>query len=206
MTDTPEFHPPASDLVALFRAHGGRLRVSEALALGANRYQFYRLRDEGIIEPVSRGFYRLSELPSLGHPDLVAVATRFPRAVLCLVSALHWHDITTQIPRQIDLAVARNARFPLLVYPPVRGHRFSPERFRVGVEAHEVDGVPLKVYNPEKTLADCFAHRNVLGMDVVLEALRIYRKRRQPQYARIMAYARICRVDRVMRPYLEAVL
>ena len=193
------------DPVALFRAHGGQLRLSDALALGLNRYQFYKLRDEGVIEPVSRGLYRLAELPPVGDPDLVAVATRFPRAVLCLVSALTWHDLTTQIPRRIDLAVERNARLPHQNYPPVRGHRFSGERFTCGIERHEIDGVELRVYDPEKTLADCFAFRNSLGMDVVLEALDVYRKRRRPAYGQILKYARICRVEKVMRPYLEAV-
>jgi predicted transcriptional regulator of viral defense system len=198
-------HSSASDdSVALFRAHGGQLRLSEALALGLNRYQFYKLRDQGLIEPVSRGLYRLTELPAVSDPDLVAVASRFPRAVLCLVSALAWHGLTTQIPRRIDLAVARNARLPVLDYPPVRGYRFSGERFTSGIEQHDLDGIELQVYAPEKTLADCFAFRNNLGMDVVLEALNLYRKRRRPDYTRILEYARICRVGKLMRPYLEA--
>ena len=192
------------DPVALFRAHGGQLRLSEALALGLNRYQFYKLRDQGVIEPVSRGLYRLAELPPVGDPDLVAVATRFPRAVLCLVSALAWHGLTTQIPRRIDLAVARNARLPVLDYPPVRGYRFSGKRFASGIERRDLDGIELRVYAPEKTLADCFAFRNSLGMDVVLEALGLYRKRQQPDYTRLLEYARICRVEKLMRPYLEA--
>jgi len=192
------------DPVVLFRAHGGQLRLSEALALGLNRYQFYKLRDQGVTEPVSRGLYRLTELPPVSDPDRVAVATRFPSAVLCLVSALAWHDLTTQIPRRIDLAVARNARLPVLEYPPVRGYRFSGKRFTSGVERHDLDGIELRVYAPEKTLADCFVFRNSLGMDVVLEALDLYRKRRRPDYTQLLAYARICRVERLMRPYLEA--
>ena len=202
----PRSPAAVSDPVALFRAHGGQLRLSEALALGMNRYQFYRLRDQGVIEPVSRGLYRLTELPPVSNPDLLAVATRFPKAVLCLVSALAWHDMTTQIPRRIDLAVARNARLPKLDYPPVRGHRFSGERFTSGVEIHSLDGATLHVYNPEKTLADCFAFRNTLGMDVVLEAIRLYPKRHRPNYNHVLEYARICRVAKSIRPYLEASL
>jgi predicted transcriptional regulator of viral defense system len=193
------------NLVALFRTHGGQLRLSEALALGLNRYQFYKLRDQGVIEPISRGLYRLTELPAVSDPDLVAVATRFPKAVLCLVSALAWHELTTQIPRRIDLAVARSARLPVLDHPPVQGYRFSGERFTSGIERHDLDGIELRVYTPEKTLADCFAFRSRLGMDVVLEALALYRKRRRPDYAQLLADARICRVEKVMRPYLEAV-
>ena len=194
------------DPEAAFRAHGGQLRLSKALKLGINRYQFYKLRDDGVIEPVNRGLYRLTELPSVNHPDLVATVSRFPKAVVCLVSALDWHDMTTQIPRQIDLAVARNARLPKQDYPPVRGYRFSGKRFTSGVEVHEIDGVKLSVYCPEKTLADCFAYRGALGMEVVLEALKLYPKRHKPMYGKVLKYARICRVEKAMRPYLEAVL
>ena len=194
----------SDDPVALFRTHGGQLRLSEALALGLNRYQFYKLRDQGLIEPVSRGLYRLAELPAVSDPDLVAVATRFPKAVLCLVSALAWHELTTQIPRRIDLAVERNGRLPVQDYPPVQGYRFSGERFSSGIEQHDLGGMELRVYSPEKTLADCFAFRNSLGMDVVLEALDLYRKRQRPDYTQILKYARICRVEKLMRLYLEA--
>jgi len=203
MAAQPSQKHSSGDPVALFRAHGGQLRLSGALALGLNRYQFYKLRDQGVIEPISRGLYRLAELPPVSDPDLVAVATRFPKAVLCLVSALAWHDLTTQIPRRIDLAVERNARLPRQNSPPVRGYRFSGERFTSGIEKHDVDGVRLRVYSPEKTLADCFAFRNNLGMDVVLETLDLYRKRQRPEYKRILEFARICRVEKVMRPYLE---
>lgn len=198
-------HTP-DDPVGLFRAHGGQLRLGEALALGLNRYQFYKLRDQGLIEPVSRGLYRLTELPAVSDPDLVAVATRFPKAVLCLVSALAWHDLTTQIPRRIDLAVARNARLPVLDYPPVRGYRFSGKRFSSGIERHDLDGIELQVYEPEKTLADCFAFRNSIGQDVVLEAIKRYRERGRRDYSKVLDYASICRVKNAIRPYLEASL
>lgn len=192
------------DPEALFRAHGGQLRLSEALALGMNRYQFYKLRDEGITEKIGHGVYRLTELPPVCDPDLAVVASKFPKAVLCLVSALAWHNLTTQIPRRIDLAVARNARLPKLQHPPVRGYRFSGERFTAGVENHDLDGLELKVYGPEKTLADCFAFRDRLGKDIVLEALKEYRQRGRPNLSKLLEYARICRVEKIMRPYLEA--
>ena len=194
----------SEDPVALFRAHGGQLRLSEALALGLNRYQFYKLRDEGVIEPVSRGLYRLAELPPVSDPDLVAVATRFPRAVLCLVSALAWHDLTTQIPRRIDLAVERNARVPRQDYPPVRGYRFSGQRFTSGIEQHEVGGVELKIYGPEKTLSDCFAFRHKLGMDLFLEAMTRYTQNQKARFPRLLEFARCCRVEKQIQPFLEA--
>jgi len=191
---------------AVFRQHGGQLRISEALTQGISRYQFYRLRDEGLIEPVSRGLYRLADLPPIENPDLVAAATRFPHAVLCLISALDWHGITTQIPHAVHLAVERNTRLPVLDYPPVYGYRFSEKAFSEGIEQVVVDGISLQVYNPEKTLADCFKFRNRIGMDVVLEALELYRVRKTFRPGKLMEYAKVCRVAKVMAPYVEAKL
>lgn len=193
-----------SELQSLFREHGGQLRLSEALARGYSRYQFYQLRDEGLIEPFSRGLYRLADLPQVENPDLMAAATRFPHSVLCLISALDWHGITTQIPHKVHLAVERDARLPVLDYPPVAGYRFSGRAFSAGIDRVDVDGIVLNVYNPEKTLADCFKFRNRIGIDVVLEALELYRTRKTFLPGRLMEYARICRVANVMAPYLEA--
>jgi len=195
-----------AQLQTLFRQHGGQLRLSDALARGYSRYQFYQLRDEGMIEPVSRGLYRLADLPPIENPDLVAAATRFPNAVLCLISALDWHGITTQIPHQVHLAVDRGARLPVLDYPPVAGYRFSGQAFSAGIEQVDVDGITLNVYCPEKTLADCFKFRNRIGMDVVLEALDLYRARKTFLPGKLIEYARICRVANVMAPYVEAKL
>ncbi|QNI02816.1 type IV toxin-antitoxin system AbiEi family antitoxin domain-containing protein [Halomonas sp. SH5A2] len=206
MSDTDSTLSPRAQLQTLFRQHGGQLRLSEALARGFSRYQFYQLRDEGLIEPVSRGLYRLVDLPPTENPDLVAAATRFPHAVLCLISALDWHSMTTQIPHQVHLAVERDARLPVLDYPPVAGYRFSGQAFSEGVEKVEVDGVTLQVYNPEKTLADCFKFRNRIRMDVVLEALELYRTRKTFLPGKLMKYANICRVAKVMAPYVEAKL
>jgi len=180
--------------------------MSEALRHGISRYMLYSLRDKGVIERVSRGIYRLTELPPIGNPDLVTVSLRFPKAVVCLVSALAWHDLTTQVPHVISVAVPRNARMPSLDYPPVQAHRFSGEAYSSGIEEHRIDGVPVKVYDPEKTLADCFKFRNKIGMDVVLEALKLYKARKEFDLAKLLEYARVCRVEKVMRPYLEATL
>ncbi|ROU01002.1 transcriptional regulator [Marinobacter sp. R17] len=190
----------------MFRQHGGQLRLSEALEQGISRYRFYQLRDAGVIEPVSRGLYRLADMPPVENPDLVAAMTRFPGAVLCLISALDWHGITTQIPHQIHLAVERDARLPVLEYPPVSGYRFSGQAFSEGIERVNINGITMQVYNAEKTLADCFKFRNRIGMDVVLEALELYRTRKTFQPGKLMEYARLCRVANVMAPYVEAKL
>ncbi|MBU0742544.1 type IV toxin-antitoxin system AbiEi family antitoxin domain-containing protein [bacterium] len=190
----------------LFRSHGGQLRMSEALRLGLSRYRLYKLRDEGVIERVSRGIYRLVDLPPIGNPDLVTVGLRIPNGVVCLVSALAFHGMTTQIPHEVSVAVRRGSRAPRLDHPPVRTYFFGAEAHAAGVETHRLDGAPVRIYGPEKTLADCVKFRNRIGMDVVQEALKAYRARRRPDFDAVMRFARICRVDRVIRPYLEALM
>ena len=192
--------------IAIFRKHGGQLRMSEAIAHGITRYMLYSLRDKGIIEQVSRGFYRLVELPPISNPDLVTVSLRFPNAVICLISALSYHNITTQIPHVVSVAVPRDSRIPSLDYPPVQAHRFSNNAYNSGIENHSIDGVPVKIYTPEKTLADCFKFRNKIGMDVVIEALKLYRSRQQFNLEKLLTYAEVCRVKNIMTPYLEATI
>jgi len=178
--------------------------MSEAIKCGISRYMLYALRDKGVIEQVSRGVYRLVELPPISNPDLVTVGLRFPNAVICLVSALAYHEITTQIPHSVSVAVPRKSRQPSLDYPPLSVHRFSALAFRAGIEEHQIDGVSVKIYSPEKTLADCFKFRNKIGMDVVLEALKLYKARKQFNLEALLKYAKVCRVEKVMHPYLEA--
>ena len=190
----------------IFRKHGGQLRMSEAIKRGISRYMLYSLRDTGVIEQVSRGIYRLVELPPISNPDLVTVSLRFPSAVICLVSALAYHEITTQIPHDVSVAVPRDSRMPSLDYPPIRAHRFSNASYKFGIVEHRIDGVPVKIYSPEKTLADCFKFRNKIGMDVVLEALKLYKTRNKFNLGELLKYARICRVGKVMRPYLEVTI
>ena len=192
------------DPIAIFRRHGGQLRMSKAIEYGITRYMLYSLRNKGVIEQVSRGIYRLVELPPVSDPDLVTVSLRFPNAVICLTSALAYHDITTQIPHAVSVAVPRESRIPSLDYPPLQAHRFSDRSYDSGIEEHLIDGVSVKIYCPEKTLADCFKFRNKIGMDVVLEALKLYRERKKFKPTELLDYAKICRVAMVMRPYLEA--
>ncbi len=190
--------------VELFRQHGGGVRMAEALRLGINRKTLYAMRDAGVIEPVSRGVYRLASLDPLAHPDLVTVAKRVPQGVLCLISALSFHELTTQVPHVIDVALERGKTKPRLDYPPTRFFWFSGPAFHEGIETHELDGVAVRIYDPEKTLVDCFRYRNQLGMDVVLEALRLWRERRRRKLDVLIKYARMRHVERAMRPYLEA--
>lgn len=190
----------------LFRERGGTLRTKDAIAAGLHPRTLYTLRDTGVLERLSRGLYRLADSPPLANPDLVTVSLRAPEAVVCLISALAFHEITTQIPHQVYLAVSRGSRPPRLDYPPVRVFSFSEQAFSAGIETHSLDGVSVRIYSPEKTLADCFKYRNRIGLDTAIEAIRLYRERRRPNVEAILRYARLCRVARAMQPYLEAIL
>ena len=188
----------------VFRTHGGILRTTEALAAGIHPRTLYAMRDAGEVEALARGVFRLGDLPPLGNPDLATVAKRIPRGVICLISALSFHELTTQVPHEIHVAISRTARRPRLDYPPLRVYRFATAAFEAGVEIHTIDRIPVRVYSAEKTLADCFKYRHKIGMEVVLEAIRTYRRRERPRFGQVFEYARLCRVDRLMRPYLEA--
>ena len=192
--------------VEVFREHGGLLRTAEALRSGIHSRTLYAMRDSGLLERVSRGVYRVANGLPLSNPDLVAVATRIPKGVICLLSALSFHDLTTQIPHEVHVALPSGANEPRLEHPPITTYRFGGDCFTTGVETHDVDGVRVQIYGPEKTLADCFKFRNRIGVDTAVEALRFYRERGRIRADDLMRCAETCRVRNVMRPYLEAIL
>jgi predicted transcriptional regulator of viral defense system len=160
----------------------------------------------GEIEQIARGLFRLAELPSPGEPDLLTVAKKVPHAVFCLLTALAFHRLTTQVPHAVEVALPRTARVPRLDHPPIKVFRFSSESLNVGIETHTLDGASIRVYCREKTLADAFKYRNKVGLDVALETLRAYRSQPKRDFQAVLKYARICRVENVIRPYLEATL
>ena len=192
--------------LAIFRSQGGILRTKEAIEAGIHPRTLYALRDEGSIEQLSRGVYRVSGAVPLGNPDLVAVALRAPDAVVCLISALAYHHLTTQIAHQIDLAIPRGAEPPRIEYPPVRAYWFSGKAFTEGIETHQLDNVPVRIYSREKTIADCFRYRNKIGLDTCLEALQFYKQQRRTDVDALLRFASVRRVKRVLTPYLEAIL
>lgn len=192
--------------VEIFRRHGGVLRTMQAVRLGVHPRTLYAMRDNGTLEQLSRGLYRLADLPPLGTPDLVAVAKLVPSGVICLISALSLHELTTEIPHEIYVAIARGAETPRLEHPPLRVFRFSGAALSEGVETHEIDGCEVRVYSAAKTVADCFKFRNKLGIDVALEGLKRYLSGRKSSVDELMQFARVCRVETVMQPYVEALL
>jgi predicted transcriptional regulator of viral defense system len=193
-------------IIDIIKNNGGSIRMSEALDAGINRYTLYSMLEKGEIERLSRGVYTLSDTPAISDPDLAIIATRIPNAVICLISALSFHDLTTQIPHKINIALPTGIKTPKLNYPPITVYRFNKESFDAGIQTHQLDGFSVRVYDPEKTLVDCFKFRNKIGMDIVLEALKRYRERQAIDVQKIMKYAKICRVSKVISPYLEVLL
>ena len=198
--------PGQKKAIDTFRRTSGVLRTSQALEAGIHPRDLYALRDAGVLTRVSRGVYRLSELPPLREPDLVTVAARVPKAVVCLISALHFHGLTPEIPHVVSIALLPGATAPKLAWPPVTVYRFSRPVFEAGVETHDRDGVRIRVYGPAKTVADCFKFRNRLGIDVPVEALRTGLREGRFKPAEVVKFAKICRVGNVIRPFLEALL
>jgi predicted transcriptional regulator of viral defense system len=203
----PAAEPGLARARHVFNEHGGMLRTNQAIQLGIHPRTLYALRDAGGIERVGRGLYRLSTAPPLSSPDLIPVAIRIPRAVVCLISALAHHGLTTQIPHVVDLALPSHAQVPKIDGVPLRVFWYSEPSFSAGIDVVKIDGVPVQIYSPEKTIADCFKYRNKIGLDVAIEALRTYRERtRKPNFQALTKFSQVNRMQRIMRPYLEAVL
>ena len=183
----------------------GLLRASDLDAIDAPRIVLTRLTAAGLLERVGRGLYRLPDSQGSEHESLVTVATKMPQAVFCLLTALQFHELSTQLPRQIWIAMPRGSHPPRFDYPPIKMVQFTGEAYTAGVEEIERDGIKLRVYGVAKTVADCFKHRNKIGLDVALEALKDARARNKASIDDIWRNAQVCRVANVMRPYLESI-
>lgn len=183
----------------------GLLRASDLASIDAPRVVLTRLEAAGLLERVGRGLYRLPDAQVSEFESLGTVAAKVPHAVFCLLTALQFHELTTQLPRQVWIAMPRGSHPPRIDYPPIKMVQFTGEAFSAGVEEVERDGVRLRVYGVAKTVADCFKHRNKIGLDVALEALKDARSRNKASVDEIWRYAKVCRVANVMRPYLESI-
>lgn len=183
----------------------GLLRASDLAALDVPRIVLTRLTVAGRLEKVGRGLYRLPDAQGSEHESLAAVARRVPQAVFCLLTALQFHEITTQLPRQVWIAMPRGSHVPRIDYPPLKMVQMSDEVYTSGIEEHRRDGVTLRVTNVAKTVADCFKHRNKIGLDVAIEALKDARARSKASVDDIWRFAKIGRVTNVIRPYLESI-
>ncbi len=184
----------------------GVIRPKQLEALGIPKVQLYRLVRQGLLKRLGRGLYASPKRATSGHESLVEANSRVSRGVICLLSALRLHEIGTQNPFEVWMAIEQKAWRPKIEYPPLRIIHYSGEAYRVGIEVHEIDGSEIKVYCPAKTIVDCFKHRNKIGIDVAIEALKDGWRAKRFTMDELDRYAHICRVSRVMRPYLEVLV
>jgi predicted transcriptional regulator of viral defense system len=172
--------------------------------VGIPREYLLRLLRRGIVERTGRGLYRMADAPVTEHHSLAEVAKRVPAATVCLLSALVFHGITTQVPRQVWVALPKGSRTPRCDNRALRVVRFTGLALTEGRVEHRIEGVVVRIYSPAKTVADCFKFRNKIGLDVALEAFRQCLRQRKATMAEIRRFAEICRVARVMQPYLDS--
>lgn len=181
------------------------VRPRDLVAAGEPRQSVYRKVRDGELTRVGRGLYARRGARTSAQRSLAEAAKLAPGGVICLLSALRFHHLTTQAPSEVWLAIENKAWRPRIDAVAVRFVYMSGEALTAGIETHRVEGVPIRVYSAAKTVADCFKYRNKIGLDVALEALRDYLHRNRAGADQLWVYAKICRVTRVMRPYLEAI-
>ena len=191
---------------AIFYKNGGIMRSSEARREGIHPQTLSRMVETERLVKEERGLYRLAEIELSGNADLIQVAKLVPRGVVCLISALSFHGLTTQIPHKVYLAIPQAMKKPKLSYPPLDVVWLSSQVYSAGIESHELDGITVRIYNREKTIADCFKFRNKIGLDVAIEGLKEYLRLADRSIDVLMHYAAVDRVQKVMHPYLAALV
>ena len=194
----------AGEQILDLAAHQPLVRPRDVEALGIARESLLRLYRRGLLVRQARGVYALPQTPVTEHHSLAMAAKRVPRGVICLLSALRFHGLTTQDPHDVWIAIDLKARKPSVQSPALRVVRFSGRSLVEGVEESEIEGVRVRVYSAAKTVADCFKYRHKIGIDVAIEALRDSIRTRKTSVDEIHRYAKVCRVANVMRPYLES--
>ena len=190
----------------VFEKHNGFLRASEAVQLGVPEHRIYEMVKLGLLVKEARGLYRLADSDPLSDPDLIRVSLAVPKGVICLISALYFYELTTQIPYSVYIALPQNSVKPRMKNPPLEVFWVSASLHMVGVDEHDIDGVKVKIYNREKTVADCFKFRRRVGEDVALEALKDYVKQPHLDIHKLIEYAKINRVEKIITPYLKSLL
>jgi predicted transcriptional regulator of viral defense system len=148
----------------------------------------------------------MAYIEPLSNPDLIQVSLLVPKSIICLISALYFYDLTTQIPHQIYIALPRNTKTPKIEYPPLKVFHFSERTYMAGIEEQTIDNIKIRIYSREKTITDCFKYRKKFGIEIAIEALKDYMRQPNPNLNNIMKYARINRVEKFIRPYIETLL
>lgn len=196
----------AQKLIKFFKNKGGITRFSDILKAGFHPDSLISIEKEGKVEKLARGLYCLTDFVPSSHPDLVSASLQATRGVICLISALSFHEVTNEIPKYIDIAIVRGTHANRIKYPPVKFYQFSINTWKTGVEEHDIEGHKIKVYNLAKTIADCFKFRNKIGIDVAREAMKIAVQEKGEKPTEIIKFAKLCRVTTIIKPILETIL
>ncbi|MDD2816317.1 MAG: type IV toxin-antitoxin system AbiEi family antitoxin domain-containing protein [Thiotrichaceae bacterium] len=183
----------------------GVIRTCDAQYAGVPNGVLTRMTEQGQLEKIMRGLYRLPTTAISEHESLMTVAAKVPQANFCLLTALQFHELTTQLPSQVWIAMPRGSHIPKFDYPPLKMIQCSEDSYSEGVEIFEYEHVKLKIYNIAKTIADCFKHRNKIGIETALEALKQARAQKRVTADELWHFAKICRVTNIMLPYLEVI-
>jgi predicted transcriptional regulator of viral defense system len=182
------------------------IRARDLEARGLPRDYLRRLVASGKLARIGRGVYALTPVSPTEHHSLAVAAKQIPGGVICLLSALRFHDLTTQQPNEVWMAIGSKAWKPAAKSVAVHVAYYGAGSLKAGVTTHEIEGVPVKIFSAAKTVADCFQHRRTVGLDVAIEALRDLLRKRKATVDEIQRYAQVCRVSRIIRPYLEALV
>ena len=192
------------EAVFIFKKAGGVLSMTEALEKGVHRSILYKLRDQGMLEVLGRGLYRLKDV-ELVYPDFITISKKIPQGVICLISALSFHELTLQIPSSIYVAIPNKLHKPPIGYPPTKYFWYSDKLLKTGAVEYKISGYPVKISDPEKTLVDCVKFRNKIGQDVTLEALKIYWQQKKTHLNKLFEYAKMFRVEKILKSIMEAI-
>jgi len=182
------------------------LRVRDILEAGLHPETIRRMQKKGVVIRVSRGLYIQANAIPTQYDTLIEVFKKVPKGVACLLTALRFHEIGTQDPREVWVALSRTSKTPKMTYPRIRVFKFSGEALTTGIEVHKLAGVDLRVYGVAKTIADCFKYRGKIGPNIAVEALKDALRQRKCTVDDLWRYARICRVTKIIQPYLEAIV
>lgn len=193
-------------IINYFKSHGGIVHFSALLKEGFHPDLLNTLEKEGKVEKIVRGIYQLSDYHISSHPDLVIASLQAPKGIICLISALAFHEATNEIPRYVDIAILPTAHANRIKYPPVRFYRFAPITWESGIEECKIGDHKIRVYSLAKTVADCFKFRNKIGTNIARDALKVAVDEKGIQPKEIMHFAKICRVDRIIKPILETMI
>jgi predicted transcriptional regulator of viral defense system len=190
----------------VFKKYKGFTRTKDILAAGIHPRDIKRVKDEGQIIRIKRGLYRLANISLISNQGFVDLAHAVPGGVICLLSALSYYELTTFNPLVIEMAICRGSRKPKINYPPVEFYHFSKKQFEAGISKIKIKGHEIRIYNPEKTICDCFRYRNKLGLDIAKEGLSEYLKRKDRNLEKLLEYAEICRIKPLLQTWLNAMI